>query len=253
MKRSKLLVIALPILFLFQQCKKKHIVNEQHQNFFEITDWWQGEPSNVAADTTTETKFPQYVKDYMKFKMGSYWVYEEENSGALDSVYVIHEPFDGFYVRTNPDRYGKLRFEEIETYVKSSYYNCYYTYYCFSLYSEFPKGVYHHQILRDKRDSSNNSVNLDDNPACLILPFKEGMKVYSGPTINPTYINDSIMSIKFYQEYKSFAKVALTFASKNYNENEPTAYYFSKNVGLIRLEYLSSNIKWQLIRFHIVQ
>jgi hypothetical protein len=254
---SVIILLIIITVMLPAACRKKQKNRGTTDPINLITDWWMGEPPNIAADTNTEIKLPKYVKDYMLFNVGTYWVYKEKNTGAIDSVWVTQAPIDQSFSTGQADRYGKQKYEYLECYVKSSYYNCYYTYTCSAGQSEFPKGNFYHKIKRYKRDANNIDINLDDSPTCLILPYSKYKKVYHIPKLNPIGIGDSIIDLQFYEiiniQSIQFNNCVLVKDSKNYNENEATQYYFSKNIGLVKLEYLTSNKVWELVKYNIVQ
>ncbi len=68
MNMLKHTIILLGLILVFTQCKKKKL------------PYCEEFPCNCVEITT--------VKDHFYFDVGTYWIYEEENSGQIDSQWV---------------------------------------------------------------------------------------------------------------------------------------------------------------------
>ncbi len=55
-------------------------------------------------------------KSYVVFPKGSYWVYEEKNSGAQDSIYILEK-----YLNIGSYKYYDYDYESLAYYLYSSY------------------------------------------------------------------------------------------------------------------------------------
>jgi hypothetical protein len=53
----------------------------------------------------------QDFKDYILFKVGSYWIYKDSASGAIDSVYLYNQEID-MYKGNDKVRYNMEEFSE---------------------------------------------------------------------------------------------------------------------------------------------
>jgi len=181
------------------------------------------------------------AKDYFAFKVGSWWVYEEETTLERDSMYVTSSSISSGY--------------NFDTYT----------------YSEL-QGYYYHFWPIYLTQLSGCSTSLPISKKCL---FVNRSKFKPGDFIGENYcffVNYVIGA--FETEYNTCLpenKVIISGINDQYNlglfnfektikihelctfiENcQPTNHYFSKGVGLIRKELLDSNQIWNLVNYHI--
>ncbi len=184
----------------------------------------------------------QNVKHFFYFKVGSWWVYEEENSGLRDSVYVTSAV-------ENPSNY------DFDVEVYSTYQD--YTYRYWPEYdiisSECPENG---NICADCLNvirSKYKPGNFVDESNCFIFIPSVGE---SEGNYNPIYSNNKIyvdsISNSFLIDSLLFTRTIKLYEDNTVMEGlQPTNHYFSENVGLVKKELLDSNQVWNLVDYHI--
>jgi hypothetical protein len=184
------------------------------------------------------------AKDFFLFKMGSWWVYEEETSKVRDSVYVTEY--------SNTETYD---FDARYTSALTGY-----TYHFFPFGHTYAGGVADCDpvkpintrcisILRSKYKSGNFVAE----DVCFFVYYN---KNYSSSTENSAFIDNKITINDVYNSYNLnsniFGKtIKLSELHTSIEHNQPTNHYYSKGVGLIRKELLDSNQVWNLVNYHI--
>lgn len=179
------------------------------------------------------------VKDYFAFNVGSYWVYEEEFSGAIDCVYVtsfVNDP-SSYYFRTETKR-------TIDDY--GYYYSSY-------------GGVKDSGSVRKNESSVGVKVSkgkpgnyLGESGCFFYYPNYGDFKyTYGGGTIYGSelksygFVDITEMNItnaaKFHEDNMS------EFSSREGNK------FFKANIGLVKLEFLDTSETWRLVDYHISQ
>lgn len=199
-------------------------------------------PKTYCEDNPGNCSNIQGVKNFFVFKEGSWWVYEEENSGDRDSVFVTESV-------NNSSNY------DFDLRVYSTYQGYFYHY-----FPEFASG------------NSNCTANGNINSNCVYVKrskYKPGDYVGEGicflftyklndwqyvPNLN--YTNNRITVTDIQNNYDlgdlSFLETVKLTELNTYQEGkQPTNHYFSKNVGLIRKELLDSNQVWNLVNYYI--
>jgi hypothetical protein len=186
----------------------------------------------------------QDLKDYAYFKVGTWWVYEEETSHDFDSVYLYSSldtiiTFDGS--STTPDG----TYESIDMNAHSFYdeYN----------YNMWANTTW--PTIGGKRALNTDKFKPGDYVGETVAFFDHAkLNDFMG-----TYINNGKVTLVELQDSmiisnNIFHGVRKFYDNSNSNEHySPTNYYYSKNIGLIRKEVLSTNKVWNLVRYHIVQ
>lgn len=182
------------------------------------------------------------VKEYFYFKLGSYWLYQEENSGQLDFTYVV------------------------ETFSDSGTY-----YFDTKLHSDFDTYDYRYwpgggattdENIVEKSKRSTIIYKAKTKPGDFVsesycFPFYpyEGNWVYSYGG-EPYGYNNILSVFKIYDSLeivgKEFSDVVCLYEEHTASENkQPTYHYYAKGVGLIKKELVDSNQIWNLIDYHI--
>ena len=181
-------------------------------------------------------------KKYFAFKRGSWWVYEEENSGKRDSVYVTDYASSGNYdfdIRTHSTLDG-------------------YNYHYWPFYAGgnkncsqiAPVNIKCMYITRSKY-KAGDFIGEDD---CFFVQHNKGDYTYAYNNIH--YPNNKIIVEEIYPTY-SIGKIHVGKTVKIHELStmvegiQPTNHYWAENVGLIRKELLDSNQVWNLINYHI--
>lgn len=198
-----------------------------------------GEPTPCATcQKVTE------AKDYFAFKVGSWWVYEEETTLERDSVYVTESYIDeGGY--------------DFNVRMFSTYQDFYYHYWptfmsnlngC-SIYSAVSKRCLF--INRSKYQFGN----VLGESKCFFIKYYIGDFIYSGSDM--TYCPDNkVIFENIYNEFVidtfNFSKTIKIHELCSYIDGkQPTNYYYSKGIGIIKKEFLDSNQVWNLVNYHI--
>lgn len=182
------------------------------------------------------------VKNWFYFDFGSYWVYEEENTGKRDSLYVI-------------ETYSDTGSHKFTTRLQSSYDGYDYVYRTETALTTFKN----HMVK--KSDKSTGVYRVKTRPGdfvasdrCFLFYPKVGMWGFNYGGIGTT--NDTIIIEAIYDDYlvsdEFFSNVvAIRERYTAIEELQPTWHYFAEGVGLIKKELLDSNQVWNLVDYHI--
>ncbi len=183
----------------------------------------------------------EHIKDHYYFKTGSWWVYEEQNTGAIDSQWVSKSWSDG------------CMFEITLKNSLNDYDNNYWT-------KQLTKGKGCCEVKKNDRAAfvKQNITKAGSYIGELNIsafPYKIGDStynyIYNIPN-NHAYlitIHDSLSFLNntFYNilEYKL-----------NYDpiqNKQKTNYFYAKNIGLIKKELIDSNQVWLLKKYNVEQ
>jgi len=184
--------------------------------------------------------------DYGFFQTGSYWVYIDSTSLALDSVYVTSAKQGIVTTVATSSRPYHGYFGDYNVYLQSTYEGVQYQY---SVNTENTFD-YHSEIVEDKWSSPDSLKET----WLMIDYFVSGQTFLESPTYTYAAVvyENQYDSLKILNDY--FKNVMLFHDGKNQTQNNsPTNYYLAKNVGIIRKEILASHRVWSLVRYHIVQ
>lgn len=184
---------------------------------------------------------------YAYFKPGTYWVYQDSISGAIDSVYVT---FANKGTYTNGDAE-----------VAQGLYRGTFNWFTCNAISSYDH--YKYQNWMDQSSEVNGSPPTV-NRERFIMPGsgnKNGQTIHIA-TILPgqhlTSYPDYIYYTFFYNNYIVFGNLVSSVQKwlnkkSMIDDKQDTYYYLAKNVGIIRREQLDSNKTWNLVRYHINQ
>lgn len=176
----------------------------------------------------TKNKYVYYINDSIKpwslFKKGSYWIFYHENTKSLDSTYIGTEE----NILIQPD--SPPKYENIYIHITSDFINYY----------------------RIFRYSGDSYLELS------------GLKVLSASVIerSSSVISTECRLINVFDiltiNGNNFKNVIQTqYTSIHNNDTTLLNYYFSKNVGLVKMEIKYLNIDSistrSLVRWHAVQ
>lgn len=183
------------------------------------------------------------AKDYFAFKVGSWWVYEEETSLERDSMYVTSSSITSGY--------------GFDTYMYSSYQDYYYHFYpnysagsqnCSQTEPVNSKCLFVHREKYKPGDYIGYST-------VFFVNYKIGDFQYTSSDM--TYCPDNkIVISNIYSNYNLagfiFDKTIKIHESCSFIDGkQPTNQLYSRGVGLIRKEYIDSNKIWNLVNYHI--
>jgi hypothetical protein len=183
----------------------------------------------------------QNVKHFFYFKVGSYWVYEEETSGDLDTVYVTE-------ASENPTNY------DFDVRVYSTYQDYFYHFWpeYYGAGSCQDSGPICSACLRVKRSKYKPGEYVGEGRS-FIFVMEVGDFEY---VPNTAFTNNKIIIDAKYDSYLIdtliFNRTVKMHELNTFIEDkQPTNHYFSEDVGLIRKELLDSNKVWNLIDYYI--
>ncbi|MFT6245213.1 MAG: hypothetical protein ACJA0U_002659 [Salibacteraceae bacterium] len=184
----------------------------------------------------------QNVKNFFYFKEGSYWVYEEETSGDLDTVYVTE-------AAENPTNY------DFDVRVYSTYQDYYYHFWP----EYFPgnngcpdNGSISKRCLSVKRSKYKPGDFVSEAKCMFFIPTvgeSDGNwnSQYPGNIVRIVSIDDN-----FALDTLNFERTIKVFEDNTVMENhQPTNHYFSENIGLVRKELIESSKIWNLVNYYI--
>ncbi len=198
-------------------------------------------PCTTCPTGSSNCEDIQNVKHFFYFKVGSWWVYEEENSGARDSVYVT-------LASENPNNY------DFNVEVYSTYQDYYYRFW--PQYSPAngcsSSGVICNWCLNIKRSKYKPGDFVAESECAMFTP-KIGRKKYVWTVTMPNnYIELTQLDSTFYLAGESYGRTFKISELNTYMEgDQPTNHFFSEHVGLVRKELLDSNQVWNLVDYHI--
>ncbi len=186
------------------------------------------------------------VKDYFGFKPGTWWVYENTKTGAIDSQFVIEYVLDTIY-QESP--YRKFNYESFYLKIFSHTTKNIYQYYLFPLsaYVKDWEPIYY----------IDREVNYYPLVTEYCIPFIYPFNVkYQGPMPENTLYFGSVDSIfingKFYVNTCQFQTDVDGTFDKN-NSHVPTMYYYSQYYGLVKHQRLDNNESWELVNSNIIR
>ncbi len=178
------------------------------------------------------------VKDHFYFDVGTYWVYQEENSGQIDSQWVSQahtEPnvcWFNIQVLSSLDDYTRY----IETLLLAH-----------AIDSGFVRKDKRSILILRAKGKAGDFVG-----ESYLAPFYYLTGDSVGNFGSKLKIDEILSTYKNLN--KTFNNVLKVHEEKNIVEHkQPTVHYYAEHVGLIRKELLDSNQVWNLIRYHIKQ
>jgi len=186
----------------------------------------------------------QNVKHFFYFKVGSWWVYEEENSGTRDSVYVTS-------ASENPSNYDF----NVEVYSEFQDYTYRFWPEYYAVNGCPQNGVICNRCLIVKRSKYKPGDFVGEGRCFLFIPK---LGDYTGVP-NTQFANNQIQvdqildSVSFVVDVKFGRTIKIHELNTFIEGVQPTHHYFSEHVGLIRKELLDSNEVWNLVDYYIVE
>lgn len=182
------------------------------------------------------------VKNYFFFKEGSYWVYEEEGSGILDSVHVTQAYSDS----------SSFKFD-VKT--LSSYDSCDYHY--------WPKNAWCDSCLVEKDRHTINiyksKIKLGDSLSggyCFMFYPYNGLWMFSDG--GDPWGENNVLEIKNVFDTlqingMQFSNVICFSDKHTVNEGQQeTRHYYCSGIGLVKKELVGSSQTWNLKSYNIV-
>ncbi len=212
-------------------------------------------------DCTPKHYGPYYlgeVKDYLYFKPGSWWVYKNNLSGEIDSIYTI--TCDTFIVNsTGTDRkWLTLSYSDIGFRLRSDKYNVDYIYSHSKIY---PDVTGYNGGIGYTIDKTSVFSTKARSSVPFTYPFKTDNRNLFQQLIpslmiqGKTYYNVAVFQI---WSDESVQLPTLTFG---FMADAPTKYYWARGVGLVQIEQglfrfdtqTTVTQKWELINYNLVK
>lgn len=200
---------------------------------------------NTPSDPCTTCQSVMEAKDYFYFKMGSWWVYEEETSHERDSMYVTLSEND-------PSSY------DFETHIKSDLTD--YTYYYWPVYFSgggngtcSPNGTVNKRCVYVKREKGKFQNNLG-NSYVFFVKYSAGDYIYTGDALscpNNKLTISAIMDSLVLPNYTFSKVIRVDHECSPQEGKQPITLYYKKGVGIIKKELIDSNQVWNLMNYHI--
>jgi len=174
-------------------------------------------------------------KPWFLFQQGSFWIFQNDSTLDLDSVYIKSPP--AYYNVPNPDRtYSR---QAISIQYQSSFF-------------EFI------DVLSSTSGSDFLSIHIYNSivfPGLISnFPIKGEYKSTSGSATvlfeNLRYYPDYILN---FTHYKDVCQTRWTYTEPTFNKI--FNFYFAKNIGLIKVDgnWNDTSRSWSLLRYHAVQ
>jgi hypothetical protein len=192
-----------------------------------------------------ERFIPADMKAYWDFRPGSYWIYKDSVSGAIDSVYVtnrVNNTGDGIlnYNKEN------IIYEYLQVDMHSSLDGYDYQYWINT--QAGGKGYDDYNVVYATKAKPGDFVDTHNN---FVYPLIIGNHTYNfyGTSETDTCIINSL-----YNNYLGYNDVVEMINTLNSFEHyKHTKSFYAKNIGLVRYEVPDSNKYRQLIDYYIVQ
>ncbi len=182
------------------------------------------------------------MKEWFYFLPGTYWIYQEETSGDLDTVHV----YDGW--ETESSFRVETQSSVLEEWIPGLWvkYNYYYNYTGSRTCLSVPQCTCHKLERVKSRISDFVAAS-----TILHFPFIEGnyANVYGGTTSDVILINDTVEVDG--QEFEPVSAVNIGIDVTEMDKE--VEYYYARNVGLIRKTWPSEGKTWNLIEYNIIQ
>jgi hypothetical protein len=183
------------------------------------------------------------MMEWVYFKTGTYWIYKEQNTGALDTMTVFYD-YNGVSEVGNRQFLYKI-ISSRDGFTYSYWFNDGWSGDCPYLPNCYCRAV-DCERFRSGFDSDNDHV--------FIFPLKLGNKVgqYVSMTSGASEITeyheiDTINELVFTDIYVFHQDLSPQ------HQNAPSIYSLSKNVGIIKKEVPNVSEIWELIEYEIIQ
>lgn len=185
-------------------------------------------------------------KDFFLFKVGSYWVYEEETTHERDSMYVTE---------CINDENGYNFSIRIHSALTDYDYHFWPTFYP-NIDGCNQTGTVIKKCLYVNRSKGKFQDNLGDAKA-FFINYHEGDILNTGSDMDYCPNGKLIVSevdSSYLLSNQIFHNVVKIFESCPRHEGfQPVNTYYSKNIGIIRKELLDSNQVWNLVNHYVIQ
>ncbi len=208
-----------------------------------VTSCKKDPPTSYCSENPGACVDVRDVKDYFYFKIGSYWVYEEQTSGERDSVYVIETESD-------PNSVLFL------TRLHSTYDGYDYPYWTKGVDPSVKNNVARKsERATSVRRAKTKTGDYIAEATCFLFYPTKGLWTYSngGGYIgydNRLEVND-VFDTYTVLDQNFIDVVCIKEDHTAIEESQPTVHYYSPKIGLVKKELLTDNEVWNLVKYHI--
>jgi hypothetical protein len=216
------------LLFFLQACKDKN-----------PTD------SSINCSTNpSECQYASEAKEFFSFKVGSWWVYEEQTTHERDSVYCT--------INTNS---GPSYFYTETISARDSFKTHWFTNNMYEFNGCSTTELISKRCLNVRKTKLKDQNHLGES-TMFFVKYNLGDTDHTGG--NPNYCQNNKITISGI--FESFQLGGLSFTGKtveisedctHFEGDQPTKFTYSKGVGLIQKKLLGSNETWNLVSYHI--
>ncbi|MBK7854263.1 MAG: hypothetical protein IPJ79_04565 [Bacteroidetes bacterium] len=202
----------------------------------------KNDDNGIGGDDKT-IRIPQEVKDYMQFKTGTWWLYEDSVSLATDCVYVTAsaQGFDTVYEAGH---------------IKQIYE--YFTWECYNTFENLQHRYYVHQSWSTVNTDTKVFYNKFDNinsttmviflyPYILNKYYGSGFFSYDTTYYQNVYSNYNVDTIQFTDVVQTL------FKNYDYEINKDTKFYLAKQAGIVRRDIPDRNRFWKIKAYHLIK
>lgn len=183
---------------------------------------------------------PQGMKDYWDFKVGTWWVYQDSATGAVDTVKVEEYrnlEFDG--TLSHSAEAARCEYLEILTYnTGDNYHNRY------LINSSYSSLDLEKNVVRQGKFGNGNATGTK----CFVYPLSPGNATYD----SDGFYTDSTIVRQVYSSCWGYDDVVQI--DENYNlaeDDQHTRTYWAKQIGIIKKVFVDSGINKTLVSYHI--
>jgi len=194
-----------------------------------------GETTMVCNHDTTFAS----MKDWCYFKEGTWWVYQEENSGDLDTVFV--------YQSNVIDHVELFKYRSSSTYYENDFI------YEHDLNWVGPSNVSACTIKRLYRTQSSSGNFIGGGLIANFPPILGELSDDVAPGVSDGVKTVSIDSTLTTETMEFNDCVYYTVGTAGSEDFVPLNVFFKRNIGIVRKELPDNNTYWNLVDYHIIQ
>lgn len=206
------------------------------------------------------------VADYMVFQPGTYWIYQNDVTGDIDSQWVTGTGV-GEYSQKGTEEYSKhitLKQEYFEIYIASNFVDGlgekprYKVYSWGNKVNAFPGPYRAYQVERDKTAPTTGGSSVVYHHSYKSCPKRNCYYYYDTLLVNYKLNNSVYDTVRVFRVNQDFAFPESKIPSQGSGKSD---YYIAKHVGIIKIyntghrlaDGAPLNQAWSLIRKKIVQ
>lgn len=199
------------------------------------------DPDAIVCPGCKRDQTIEGMKDYFFFKTGTWWIYQETNTGALDTVTVYYD-----FLHLDAET-SEFQWKANSTYFNYNFYHSFNE--SFSTYCLTDEDCTCHKLNREKSRPGD---------------YIGGGNYFTYPLFKNNYNNAGLAGQcrieEFYDHYnfngniiESVARIDVPLDESTTTNGQHTKYWWAKNIGIIEFENLNTSQHWFLIDQNILQ